>query len=309
MKKQAQTYSALASRFNLLTDEPLKRHTSFRIGGPADLFAQPETVNQLKQLVDAARKLNIPITLFGGGTNLLVSDKGIRGLVITTKQLKSGITILEKQDENGQGPERIQADAGELLSGVCRFAADQSLSGLEFAAGIPGTLGGAVFMNAGGSTGTMADIVESVQLLKPDTLEIRSINKDAIGFSYRSSGLSGILLQIILRLERGDKDKIKAANTQNLKHKKQTQPVGAASAGCFFKNPDQGKPAGQLIEEAGLKGMRINDAQVSDIHANYIVNLGNATCRDILDLKQKVEKIVMDKFHIKLETEVRVEGE
>ncbi len=309
MKKQAQIYSALASKFNLLTDEPLKRHTSFRIGGPADLFAQPENAHQLKQLVKAARELNIPITLFGGGTNLLVSDKGIRGLVITTKQLKSGITILEKQEGNSPGPERIQADAGEILASVCRFAADNALSGLEFAAGIPGTLGGAVYMNAGGAKAAMADIVESAQLLELDTLEIKNIDKDAIRFSYRRSDLSGILLQVVLRLKRADKIEIEAANTRNLKQKKQTQPVGAASAGCFFKNPSQGKPAGQLIEEAGLKGMRINDAQVSDVHANYIVNLNNATCRDILDLKQKVEKTVMDKFHIKLETEVRVEGE
>jgi UDP-N-acetylmuramate dehydrogenase len=309
MKKQTNIYSALVSKFNLLTDEPLKRHTSFKIGGPADLFAQPENAEQLKQLIMAAREHNIPVTLFGGGTNLLVSDKGIRGLVITTKQLQSAAIVLPKEAGTDPDTERILADAGERLASICRFAADRSLSGLEFAAGIPGTLGGAVIMNAGGSTAAMADIVESVQIMEPDTLEIGHVYKDAIDFSYRRTNLSGILLKIVLKLKIGDKNEIEAAIFRNLKQKKQTQPVKAASAGCFFKNPEQGKAAGQLIEAAGLKGMRINDAQISTIHANYIVNLNNATCRDILDLKQMVEKTIMDKFHIKLETEVRVEGE
>ncbi|MFH2057305.1 MAG: UDP-N-acetylmuramate dehydrogenase [Pseudomonadota bacterium] len=283
----------------------MKNYTSFKVGGPADLFAQPENVTQLKALLKAAQELDMPVTLFGGGTNLLITDKGIRGLVITTRQLKSDIRILKTDKKTAL----IQADAGERLSRVCKFATDQSLSGLEFSAGIPGTIGGAIIMNAGTADGNMAGIIHSVDILNPDTLNVEILSSTDIKFSYRQSNLSGILLAATLKLTHSDSDQIKAKVTKNLKQKTDTQPMGVASAGCFFKNPAQGKPAGQLIEEAGLKGMMINNAQVSNIHANYIVNLSNASCEDILLLKQKIQETIMNKYQIKLETEVRVEGE
>ena len=286
-------------------NEPMKNYTSFKVGGPADLFAQPKTFTQLKALLKAAQELKVPVTLFGGGTNLLITDKGIRGLVITTRQLKSDIRILKTEPKNSL----IQANAGEHLSRVCNFAADHSLSGLEFAAGIPGTIGGAIIMNAGAADGNMAGIIHSVEILNPDTLNVEVLSTTDIKFSYRQSNLSGILITATLKLTPSDSDQIKAMVIRNLKQKTDTQPMGVASAGCFFKNPAQGKPAGQLIEEAGLKGMTVNNAQVSNIHANYIVNLNNATCEDILLLKQKVQETIMNKYHIKLETEVRVEGE
>ncbi|MFH2093840.1 MAG: UDP-N-acetylmuramate dehydrogenase [Pseudomonadota bacterium] len=305
MSRQKDIYSQLISQFDLLIDEPMKNHTSFKVGGPADLFAQPKTLDQLKDLLKTARKADIPVMLFGSGTNLLITDKGIRGLVITTRQLKSGIQML--QTDNNQF--LIQADAGEQLSKVCRFAMDHSLSGLEFAVGIPGTLGGAVFMNAGTPDGNMAGIIECVNIINPDTLNIETLQHTDLCFSYRQSSLSGILFAATLRLVHSDPDQIRIKMDLNLKKKTSSQPLGVASAGCFFKNPGQGKPAGQLIEEAGLKGMRINDAQISQIHANYIVNLDQATCQDILQLKQMVQETIMKQYHIKLETEVRIEGE
>lgn len=305
MSRNNNILSVLSSKFDLLMNEPMKNYTSFKVGGPADLFAQPKTFTQLKALLKAAQELKVPVTLFGGGTNLLITDKGIRGLVITTRQLKSDIRILKTEPKNSL----IQANAGEHLSRVCNFAADHSLSGLEFAAGIPGTIGGAIIMNAGAADGNMAGIIHSVEILNPDTLNVEVLSTTDIKFSYRQSNLSGILITATLKLTPSDSDQIKAMVIRNLKQKTDTQPMGVASAGCFFKNPAQGKPAGQLIEEAGLKGMTVNNAQVSNIHANYIVNLNNATCEDILLLKQKVQETIMNKYHIKLETEVRVEGE
>jgi len=167
MSRQNKIYSNFAKRFNLLQNEPLKPYTSFKIGGPAELFALPENTVQLTDLLLEAKKLNLPITIIGGGTNLLISDKGIRGLVIATRNFKSEIGIEEKTSDFTL----IKTNAGERLSKLCKFATTQSLSGLEFAAGIPGTIGGAVIMNAGTPQGNMADIIDQVQVLNPDTLQ------------------------------------------------------------------------------------------------------------------------------------------
>ncbi len=305
MQNRTQTYAQLTEKFGLLADEPMKRRTSFRVGGPADLFAEPKSVEVLTALIAAARQHQIPVTLIGSGTNLLVSDLGIRGMVITTRRLKTGIRVLSETGSQAL----VRAGAGERLAAVCRFAADNGLSGLEFSAGIPGTVGGAVIMNAGTPKGCMGNIIDQVTLLNRQTLEIHSVGKEEINFKYRDSGLNGIVLASVLCLEKAEPPVIRQAMDNTIENKKHTQPISAASAGCFFKNPVAGKPAGQLIEEAGLKGKRINDAQVSTVHANYIVNLANASCKDILELQQQVQKTVMDKFNIKLEVEVRVEGE
>lgn len=300
-----QTYSNLAQRFSLLRDEPMKRHTSFKVGGPADLFAMPETVTGLNALLAKVKEQDIPVTIIGGGTNLLITDKGIRGLVISTKNLKSQIQIMDRS----AGTVHVRAQAGERLGRMVNFASDQGLSGLEFAAGIPGTVGGAVIMNAGTPQGSMAGIIDCVEILDPDTLEIKTISRDDINFSYRKTSLDNILIAVTVTLTQADPEKIKTIVTAALSRKKNTQPVSQASAGCYFKNPVQGKSAGWLIEAAGLKGLTVNGAKVSELHANYIVNSGNATCRDILDLQEKIQKTIQDKFQITLETEVRVNGE
>ncbi|NOX33533.1 MAG: UDP-N-acetylmuramate dehydrogenase [Deltaproteobacteria bacterium] len=304
---KTKAYSLLAQDFDLLENEPLKKHTSFKVGGPADLLAMPKNKLQLKKLVKKAFDLNIPVSLFGGGSNLLVTDKGIRGLVVTTKHLTSQISIIKTDTDINT--KTINAEAGVPLPKLVRFATNQGLSGLEFAAGIPGTLGGAIMMNAGTKSGDMSRIVESVDVLNQNTFKIETIEKKDLDFSYRRLDQPGIILAASLKLEKAPAKKIKNLFLQNLSKKKATQPLSSASAGCFFKNPDQGKPAGELIEESGLKGMEINGAMVSLTHANFIVNTGNARCEDILLLKRHIQETVQKKYHIKLETEVRIEGE
>ncbi|MBC2704918.1 UDP-N-acetylmuramate dehydrogenase [Desulfobacula sp.] len=303
--KENTAYSTLAQNFNLLVDEPLKKYTSFKIGGPADLLALPKDKQELKKLLKKASELNIPVTLFGGGTNLLITDKGIRCLVVITRQLKSEIRITQTDFHE----KTIYVEAGERLSKVCQAAITHSLSGLEFAAGIPGTIGGAIMMNAGTESGEMSGIVKSIEVLNKKTLATETIEKKDLDFSYRQLNLAGIITAATLTLRKETLEKIEKTFKQNLSQKNATQPVSFASAGCFFKNPTSGKSAGELIEKAGLKGVRINDAMISQTHANFIVNINNATCKDILLLKQHVQEIVFNKYHIKLKTEVRVEGE
>ena len=304
-KDKTISYSEMAGNFGLLMNESLKPYTSFKIGGPADLLALPKTVEELKGLLGYASERNIPVTLLGGGTNVLISDKGIRGLVIVTTHLKSAIRILDSTPEKTL----VLAEAGERLSAVCRFSISHSLSGLEFAAGIPGTLGGAIAMNAGTKTGDMSRIVVDLTVLDTKTLALKTIEKKDLSFSYRRLELTAIIVAATLALKPADKAEIEQTVKRNLLLKNTTQPVSVASAGCFFKNPPQGMSAGELIEKSGLKGMRFNDAMVSEIHANYIVNTGDATCDDILSLKKHIEKTVFNTYKVKLEPEVRVEGE
>lgn len=300
-----QTYESLAQTVKLIRDEPLKTYTTFNVGGPADLLALPQNADELLALLTRAKELGLPVTLIGGGSNILVSDKGIRGLVISTRKLKTDIRI----EPTNNNDDFIWVDAGEKLARVCRYAQTHGLAGLEFASGIPGTIGGAVFMNAGTPKGDMAGIVDRITVINPDDLEKERVGHADIGFGYRKSQIKGILVDVRLKLKKDDADKIKLRMNETLNLKHQTQPMGVASAGCFFKNPVQGKPAGQLIEEAGLKGLKLNDAQVSKLHANYIVNLNNARCTDIIELQNTVRQTVYEKFNIKLETEVRFEGE
>jgi len=308
--KENTAVSTLIQDFNLLVDEPLKKYTSFKIGGPADFLAMPKDKLELKKLLKKAAALDIPVTLFGGGTNVLITDKGIRGLVVITKLLKSKIHITRADLQE----KTIYVEAGENLSKVCQFAIRNSLSGLEYAAGIPGTMGGAIMMNAGTSSWSISDIIESIDVLDKSTFTFKTMERKELDFSYRQLNQSGIIVAASLLLKEKPQGKIKKTFKENLTIKNAAQPVFAASAGCFFKNPTLGKSAnelsaGELIEKSGLKGMRINDAMVSEKHANFIVNINNASCKDILLLKQHIQKIVFKKYHIELETEVRLEGE
>ncbi len=294
----------LTQKFKLLKDESLKSYTSFGVGGPADLLSVPDDRDELLSVIKQASILNIPITLIGAGTNVLITDKGIRGLVIVTKKLKSTIKCIERDQSF-----IIHVDSGQRLSLVCQFAINQSLTGLEFAAGIPGTIGGAVKMNAGSQSGDMSDIVESIEVIDRKKLKFITYHKEKLRFSYRNLDLKHYIVSIQLQLKKGQQKKIEEAFKQNLRKKNATQPLSFASAGCFFKNPKHEKSAGELIEKSGLKGKAINDAMVSEKHANYIVNLKNASCKDILSLKALIQNKVKEKYNIELETEVRVEGE
>ena len=303
--KENTAVSTLVQEFNLLVDEPLKKYTSFKIGGPADLLAMPKDKLELNKLLTKSSALNIPVTLFGGGTNILITDKGIRGLVVITKFLKSKIHIIQSNLQE----KTIYAETGDRLSKVCLFAIEHSLSGLEYLAGIPGTVGGAIMMNAGTSSWDISNIIESIDVLDQKTLTFKTLKRKELDFSYRQLNQSGIIVAATFKLIEKSRGKIKKTFKENLVKKNATQPVFAASAGCFFKNPSLGKSAGELIEKSGLKGMKINDAMVSLKHANFIVNTNNASCEDILLLKQHIQKAVFKKFHIKLKTEVRLEGE
>lgn len=292
--------------FNLLVDEPLKKYTSFGIGGPADLLAHPRTREELRLLIAQARDLKIPVHLYGGGSNLLISDKGIRGLVIFTSRMRSDLKMVSETDRDV----RIESLAGNRLSNICQYAKENNLTGIEFAIGIPGTLGGALMMNAGTPDGQILDVIESIEILDAGSLEFKTLPKSALDFEYRALKLKDVIVSARIRLEKNmSPTHVSVRFNQLLKKKNATQPVSARSAGCFFKNPEKGEPAGKLIQDAGLKGKRVNDAVVSEIHANYIINAGQATCRDVLELKTLIQDTIFEKYGINLETEVRVEGE
>lgn len=277
------------------TAEPLARHTAWRIGGPAELFYRPlATEDCLKALRWAARH-EIPVTIIGNGTNLLVADHGIGGLVIQTTALQS-----TKWEDS-----QILAEGGILLPKLCSQAAERGLTGLEFGAGIPGTLGGAVKMNAGAHGSAMEQLVVSVQTVTKNG-EVRTYSNQEMGFQYRSSILKNgheLIIEARLALRQGERAEIKRSTAEYLRLRREKQPLNLPNAGSVFKNP-VGYAAGSLIEGAGLKGLRAGNAQVSEVHANFIVNLGGATAADVLTLIGEVQNAVQKKYAVWLETEV-----
>ncbi len=291
----------------------MDRYTSFRVGGPADLLVLPQTVEQVIALVKTAQKTELPVTIIGGGTNVLISDKGIRGLVMVLTRLKQKIEQITPSINTGEeSPGRIYltALAGEPLGHLCRYAADAGLAGLSWAAGIPGTIGGAVMMNAGAFDSDMSQVVEQIEILDLATLATVVLPANRLQFSYRKLALeNSILLKVRLGLTKADAGTVRDEFYRNLKIKQSTQPVSQASAGCFFKNTPGVKSAGFLIEQAGMKRARCNGAMVSDLHANFIVNHSNACARDILNLAGQVRKRVYDKFGINLKEEVKTIGD
>jgi UDP-N-acetylmuramate dehydrogenase len=281
--------------------EPLKNHTSFRIGGPADILILPVDVEEIRKAVMLCKKENIPFFVMGNGTNLLVKDRGIRGVVIKLAQNFNDIEV-----ENNI----LRCKAGVPLSVAARAAQENSLSGLEFASGIPGTVGGAVVMNAGAYGGEMADVVRKVKVLDMDG-NVYEMSKNELEYSYRRCVLQRgdrILLEIEMELKPGNSDEIKMKMEDYLTWRKEKQPLNFPSAGSAFKRPP-GNFAGHLIEKAGLKGYRIGGAIVSDLHAGFIVNVDNATCEDVLKLISHIQKVIKDKFNVDLELEIQIKGE
>ncbi len=281
-------------------NEPMKNHTTFRVGGFADILAQPKSSKELTALIEAARSENIPVTIIGNGSNLLVTDKGIRGLVIKIAKEFSDISV---------DGDVITAQSGALLSRIASIAYENSLSGFEFASGIPGTIGGAVYMNAGAYGGEIKDVLESCEYLENGEIKIARI--DELELSYRRSKFSekgGIITGVSLRLKKSDKSEI-LAKMQDYKTRRVTkQPLEYASAGSTFKRP-AGYFAGALIEGAGLKGLSVGDAEVSKKHAGFIINKGNATAGDIIELIELVRKKVYESSGVMLEPEVKIIGE
>jgi UDP-N-acetylmuramate dehydrogenase len=281
-------------RFNA----PLREYTSFKIGGPADVLVVPDHVEDLSRLVVQARAAKVPIFVIGG-TNLLVRDRGIRGLVISLSKLKA-IT----DEPNGV----VYAEGGVVMPTLLKHAISRSLSGLEWAAGIPGTVAGCVVMNAGTRLGEMKDSVKGVRLINARG-QIRDYPASDIPFSYRRAHLPpGILAGVWLQLKPGIREKIQTVVKDYLRYRKATQPLTLPNAGCAFKNPDT-DAAGRLIEAAGLKGFRVGDAQVSEKHANFIINLGKARATDVIELIKTVGRTVEKKTGVILELELKIVGQ
>jgi len=291
-------------------DEPLSRHTTLGVGGPVDAMVAPEDLSALQDLVGWACGRGIAYFVIGKGSNLVVPDAGVGAIAISLRRGFGRIRCLDPQ----QDPTKVCAGAGAGLASLCRFALDRGLAGMTFALGIPATVGGAVRMNAGAAGGCMADVVHAVRVMTPEGA-IVPLSHDAIRWSYRNACLphspkgtwhtGSILLEGILRMGNGDPVALRKEAERILEWRKKSHPP-MPNAGCFFRNPTSGSPAGQLIERAGLKGRRWGGAQVSPVHANFIVNTGGATAADVLGLMETVREEVAKAFGIELEPEVQI---
>ena len=280
-------------------NEPMRAHTTFKIGGEADIFIIPASPAALISAVKKCAELEIPYFILGNGSNLLVSDGGIEGAVISLSGINGIISDGEK----------ITCGAGAMLSSVCLKALSLSLTGLEFAYGIPGTAGGALYMNAGAYGGQMADVIESAECLTASG-EIKTLKKEDMRLGYRSSVFKNgglIIISLTLALKKGDKTEIKAEMDDLLNRRKQKQPLEYPSAGSTFKRPE-GYFAGALIEKNGLKGLTVGGAQVSEKHAGFVINRGGATAADVKALIGKIQKKVFENDGVMLEPEVIFKG-
>ena len=284
-------------------DEPMSVHTTFGIGGPADVYIEPADADDLSAVIAWVYQRTVPWFVFGGGANLLVSDRGIRGLAIRMGKPFSFIKV--------EGS-RVIAGAGAVLAKVIAAAADAGLTGLEYATAVPGTVGGAIVMNAGTHLGRVGDAVERVSVVTNEG-SLCDLSPDQLDFSYRWSGLqadkSKIVVEVAFGLRPGERSQIVQVIEQ-LKHRRAvTQPTEGRSAGCIFKNPEGPHTAGWMIDHSGLKGQRIGDAVVSDTHANFILNVGQATAADVRALAERVRGAVKAEYGAELDYEVRLVGE
>ena len=280
--------------------ELMKNHTTFRIGGPADIFVLPDSVEDIRRIIKYAKANDIPYYVMGNGSNLLVADSGIRGIVIKIGKRMSNVEF---------DGEVIRAQVGILLPSLSKMAAEHELSGLEYGIGIPATLGGAIVMNAGAGGQDTSQIVTSVKVMNAEGT-IMEIEKEDLSFGYRESRFkhSGeIVLEAELQLKHSKQMVIREKMRKLMEKRKRTMPLNYPSAGSVFKNPE-GDYAGRLIEQAGCKGMRKGDAQVSELHANWIVNLGDASIEDIVYLMSKIQEDLNVQFGIKLKPEIIVLG-
>lgn len=285
----------------VICDCDMSRFTSFRTGGKADLLIMPQNPEQLKYVLQELSRADEPYMVMGNGSNILVKDGGYPGTIVKLGEAFSQIQV--------QG-EKITAGCGALLSSVAKAALDESLTGLEFASGIPGSLGGAVFMNAGAYGGEMVQVIEKVRIIAKDGSREYTLSCADLDLSYRHSILheSGdIAVSVVLKLEKGDKAAIGEQMKELAAKRNAKQPVSLPSAGSFFKRPE-GHFAGKLIQDAGLKGMSVGGAQVSPLHSGFIVNTGEATAGDILRLMEIVQAAVLEQFGVRLEPEVRIIG-
>ena len=299
-KKMLEQLRKLVGEDHVWINEPMKNHTTFRAGGCADYLVEPESVDAVREIVRLCCQENVPYYVVGNGSNLLVSDKGYHGVILHLYKNMSDFEI---------SGNHLKAQAGALLVRVAKMAAKEGLSGLEFASGIPGTIGGAMVMNAGAYGGEIKDVVTKVRVLLPDGT-IRDYTGEEMAFGYRKSRVieeQGIVLEAEMELKADDPEAI-AARMEALREKRVAkQPLEYASAGSTFKRPE-GYFAGKLIEDAGLRGFSVGDAQVSEKHCGFVINRGNATASEIMELIQEVQKRVYEQSGVRLEPEVKLLG-
>lgn len=285
----------------VLLDEPMSKHTTFKIGGPADCFVIPSTVEEAVKVIKIIHKYNMPFTMIGNGSNLLVMDKGIRGIVVNLNERFAKI----EQKEN-----ILRVQCGALMADVSKFAGSCSLTGLEFAVGIPGSIGGCIFMNAGAYDGEIKNAVKSVTTVTKNG-KLVCYTKEQAQFGYRHSIFQDngdLILEVELELSFGNKEAIEAKMADLTQRRETKQPLELPSAGSTFKRPP-GYFAGTLIDQTGLKGLTVGGAQISTKHAGFVVNIGGATAQNVLDLIAQVQKRVYEKHGVKLYPEVKMIGE
>ena len=291
----------LLGEAKVLVKEPMASHTTFKIGGPADYFVKPETVEELAAVLKLCKEEEVPYFILGNGSNLLVGDKGFRGVVIQLYKNFDGMTI--------EGT-TVTAKAGAMLVRVAKESGKAGLTGLEFASGIPGTIGGAMVMNAGAYGGEMKDVVTSVTVLAKDG-EIKKLSGEEMNFRYRGSVVEDedyIVLEAVMELKEGNLEEIQARMAELTVQRKTKQPIEFPSAGSTFKRPE-GYFAGKLIQDAGLRGFQVGGAQVSEKHCGFVINAGGATAADVMSLMQQVSDKVNEEFGVTLEPEVKRIGE
>lgn len=294
-------FNDLLGKEKVRISEPMNRHTTFRIGGPADYFLLPSTAEEVKKILEICKEKELPYFILGNGSNLLVSDEGYCGVIIQLYRNYGGITV--------EGTD-IRAGAGALLSQIASAAKNASLTGFEFAGGIPGTLGGAVVMNAGAYGGEMKDVLKEVTVMTEQG-EIMTIPAEKLEMGYRTSLVKKagyLVLEAVISLKVGDVEEIKAIMKDLTEKRVSKQPLEYPSAGSTFKRPE-GYFAGKLIMDAGLRGYQVGGAQVSEKHCGFVINKGNATAADVCGLMKDVQEKVQEQFGVTLEPEVKFLGE
>ena len=288
---------AIAGEDAVQTAEPMKNHTTFRVGGPADYFVAPHTEEEIRKIVALCEEKEIPWFVTGNGSNLVVSDEGYHGVILSVYKNFQGIEV--------EG-NRIRAKAGSMLVSISRAAREAGLSGMEFASGIPGTLGGGVRMNAGAYGGEMSQVVTTVTVVNRNG-EIMELDNSTMEYGYRTSVIqnqSFVVTKVTFRLQPGDPEQIAAKMEELAIRRREKQPLEYPSAGSTFKRPE-GYFAGQLIMEAGLRGYSVGGAKVSEKHCGFIINTGNATAEDVKDVIWEVQRRVKERFHVELEPEIK----
>ena len=300
-EEMRQKFIEIFGNNRVLFDEPMSQHTTFRIGGPADVFVMPENYEQIREVLRLCKEEKLPFFVLGNGSNLLVSDSGYRGVIIQMDRNMEEIRL---------DGEEIHACAGALLSSVAVAARNASLTGFEFAGGIPGTIGGAAVMNAGAYGGELKDVLKEVTVMTRAG-EILTIPADKLEMGYRTSIIKTagyLVLEAVISLKKGDEEKIRAVMKELSERRTEKQPLDYPSAGSTFKRPE-GYFAGKLIMDSGLRGYRVGGAQVSEKHCGFVINAGGATAEDVRSLMDHVIRVVREKYGVTLEPEVKFLGD